>query len=149
MGNIWSHFSPEFVISCSLFPFNERGMSVYEFSLPASLRTPFRLGVLVYGAIIIWASLRPSTTSGDIPHFDKLMHLLVYGFLAYGISLAWPKLSKVKLLLGCIVLGGGLEIAQGMMGSGRTTSLFDGLANSFGTVLGMLAATVIAARFNK
>jgi len=107
-------------------------MSVYEFSLPASLRTPFRLGVLVYGAIIIWASLRPSTTSGDIPHFDKLMHLLVYGFLAYGISLAWPKLSKVKLLLGCIVLG-----------------LFDGLANSFGTVLGMLAATVIAARFNK
>lgn len=74
---------------------------------------------------------------------DKLLHFLVYGFLSGGLILAWPQLSKQRVIVGCIALGVALEFGQGLMRAGRTASLWDGLANSLGAVLGVYAVTVL------
>lgn len=147
MGVIRSHFSPEFVISCSFFSVNGRGMSAHEFFLPVSLRLPLRLGVAGYGLFIVWASLRPAGTGGAIPHLDKLMHLGVYACLAIGIALAWPKISKMKIFWTCVVFGALMELGQGFIGFGRVASLFDGFANSLGAALGVYIASFIVVKF--
>lgn len=118
-------------------------MSAYEFSLPASLRVPLRFGVAAYGLFIVWASLRPAGTGGAIPHLDKLFHLLVYALLAASFVLAWPKLPKLRIFWGCVFFGAVMELAQGLIGSGRTASLWDGAANSLGAALGVYAALLI------
>jgi len=122
-------------------------MSAYEFFLPVSLRLPLRIGVGAYGLFIVWASLRPTGTGGAIPHFDKVLHLLVYACLAFGVMLAWPKLSKMKVFWACAAFGGLMEVAQGVIGLGRTASLMDGLANSLGAALGVYIASLIMAKF--
>ena len=122
-------------------------MSAYEFFLPASLRVPLRFGVGLYSMFIVWASLRSTGTGGSIPHFDKVLHLLVYAVLACGVLLAWPKLSKMKVFLLCAAFGGVMELAQGFTGIGRTASLMDGLANSLGAALGVYIAALLMRKF--
>lgn len=85
----------------------------------------------------MWQSLVPAGTGGAIPHMDKLLHGIVYALLAMGVSVAWPRLSKIYILIGCMALGAVLEVVQGIMALGRTASVWDGLANSVGTVLGL------------
>jgi len=149
VGNIRSHFSPEFVISCSLFPVKGTNMSVYEFFLPASLRGAFRFGVGAYCLFIVWATLRPSGTGEVIPHLDKVLHMLVYALLAASIALGWPKLSKFRIFWGCVFFGAAMEIAQGLIGSGRTVSLWDGMANSLGAALGVYTVVLTASLFTR
>ena len=122
-------------------------MSAHEFFLPVSLRMPLRIGVGAYSLFITWASLRSAGTGGAIPHMDKVLHLLVYACLAFGIALAWPKLSKMKVFWGCVAFGGIMELAQGFTGIGRTASLMDGLANSLGAALGVYIASLVMAKF--
>lgn len=122
-------------------------MSAYEFFLPSSFRVPLRLGVGLYSLFIVWVSLRPAGTGGSIPHLDKILHLFVYAILAFGIALAWPNLSKIKVFLICFVFGGVMEMSQGLIGVGRTASLLDGLANSLGAALGVYLASLFMAKF--
>lgn len=147
MGIIRSHFSPEFVISCSPFFVIEKRMSAHEFFFPASFRIPLRFGVGGYSLFVVWASLRPAGTGGAIPHMDKVLHLLVYAILALGMAVAWPKLSKFKIFWTCVVFGGVMELAQGFIGTGRTASFFDGLANSLGVALGVYIASIMSVKF--
>ena len=122
-------------------------MSAYEFFLPASFRAPLRFGVGVYSLFIVWASLRPAGTGDAIPHLDKILHLLVYAVLALGMALAWPKLSQIKVFWTCVVFGGVMELAQGFIGTGRTASLLDGLANSLGVAIGVYIASLMLVKF--
>ncbi len=121
-------------------------MSAYEFFLPASIRGPLRFGVGAYSVFIVWASLRPAGTGGAIPHLDKVLHLIVYALLALAISLAWPKISKLKVFWGCAAFGGLMEFGQALFGIGRTASFFDGLANSLGAALGVYLASLVMAK---
>lgn len=102
-----------------------------------------RIAMGAYTVFLIWVSLRPSGTGGAIPHLDKVLHLIVYAILAGGVSIAWPKLSKFRVFWSCVIFGAAMEIAQGLMGSGRTASFWDGLANSLGAVLGIYAAILV------
>lgn len=124
-------------------------MSAYELSLPVSLRLPLRVSLWGYSLFIIWASLRPSGSGGTIHHLDKFMHMLVYAGLAFGMAAAWPKLSKAKVFWACVVFGGIMELAQGVIGLGRTASLYDALANSVGTALGLSLAYWIVVKFER
>ena len=121
-------------------------MSAYEFYLPASLRSSLRFGVGVYGLFIVWASLRSAGPGGAIPHLDKFLHMLVYAIFAFGVVLAWPKLSKFKVFWACAAFGGIMELAQGILDTGRTASLWDGLANSIGAALGVYIAVFLMAK---
>lgn len=122
-------------------------MTVHEFFLPASW--PLRLGVGAYSVFVVWASLRPAGTGGAIPHLDKVLHLVVYALLGVGLALAWPKLSKFRLFWGCVFFGVAMELAQGMMGSGRTASFWDGVANSLGAAIGLYAVFLLSRLFAK
>jgi len=115
-------------MSCSLLFVNVQKMSASEFSLPASLRYSLQFCVGAYTLFIVWASLRPAGT------------VLVYAALAFGVSLAWPRLPKIRVFWLCALFGAALEVAQGLLTAGRTASGWDAVANSFGTALGVLVA---------
>jgi len=122
-------------------------MSAHAPSLPASLLRALRVAVCVYLVFIVWQSLIPAGTGGTIPHLDKVVHGIVYALLAAGMTVAWPRLSKKSILIGCITVGVVLEIAQGVMSLGRTASVWDGLANGIGVVLGIGLAILLTQKF--
>jgi hypothetical protein len=77
---------------------------------------------------------------GSVPNFgmsDKLEHMIAYGGLAlcYG-GLMMPR-RYVYLGLALLALGGGIEIAQGLMGWGRNADWRDFYADALGTALGL------------
>ena len=87
--------------------------------------------------IVVVASLVPA---GDLPHLgltDKLEHMIAYGGLAlwFGGLLAPRRYWRLGLAL--LALGGGIEIAQGLMGLGREADWRDFYADALGAALGL------------
>jgi len=136
VGNIRPYFSPKAVISCSSFQY-------IEFQRPLQILTPF------YIVFIIWASLQSSTGGVKIPHLDKVLHIGVYGLLAMIISLAWPKISKVKIWAACLVFGGLMELAQGSLTSGRMPSVWDFTANGAGALAALIVVVFLNQKFTR
>lgn len=102
----------------------------------------FRRFWLLLGVLLVLATLylclRPA--GGDppaFPHLDKLQHFAAYLLLTgwFGALLdrsRYPWLALAMLMLGC-----GIELAQGAMELGRTADLADVLANSMGVAAGI------------
>lgn len=93
-------------------------------------------------AVVVWGELLPS---GDGPQiWDKLLHFTAYFGLA-GIATVALGGGRRALwaMLGLIVLGGVLEIVQGM--TGRDMSVWDEVANTIGAVSGFIAARIYLA----
>lgn len=149
VGNIRSYFSPKVVISCSSFLYNEKDMAASETFLPASFTKPLRFFVPLYCLFITSASLWRTTSSAAFLHLDKFLHAGVYGLLAMTVSLAWPQLAKIKIWLGCLLFGGFIEIAQGILTAGRTPSFWDFLANGIGAFMALVLITVLNQKFTK
>ncbi len=114
-------------------------MSASESILPASLRKPLRFFMPLYCLFIVWVSLLPSSQENSIPHLDKILHAGVYGLLAFGLSLTWQNVSKVKIWMACLLYGGVMEIAQGSLTLTRTPSLLDFIANGVGAATALYA----------
>jgi VanZ family protein len=90
--------------------------------------------------LVIVSSLVPSH---DLPHVyisDKLEHFCAYFGLAvwFGGLLDLRRYFALAVLL--LALGGGIEIAQGMMGLGREADWADFGADAVGVATGMLLA---------
>ena len=99
-------------------------------------------------AIILWLTLAPHPT-GDInlplfPGADKIVHVVMFGFLALMVLLEtmkhrkWEPLSLVTvgvIAFICAIFGIGIEIAQRAMGLGRSFETLDILADSAGAML--------------
>lgn len=89
-------------------------------------------------ALVIWGELTPSQPS-PFHLWDKILHFGAYASLAGLASLAVghrrPALAAVA---GLIVLGGAMEIIQGMVG--RDMSIWDEAANSLGAGTGAAVA---------
>jgi len=149
VGNIRPYFSPRVVISCSSFLYSGKVMTASETFLPASFCKALRFFVPLYVMFIAWASLRSSTGSSSIPHFDKILHIGVYGLLAMAISLAWPRISKIKIWAACLLYGGVLEIAQGTLSFGRTPSVGDFTANGLGALAALLLVSLLNQKFTR
>ena len=137
------YFSPKVVISYSSFVFSSQNMSASESFLPVSIVKSLRVFVPLFCLFILSASLITSPSNMPQNHFDKVMHLGVYGLLAFVTSLAWPRLSKLKIGLACLSYGGILEIAQGALSTGRVASFWDFVANGVGAVIALLFVVVI------
>lgn len=93
--------------------------------------------------LLVWFSLTPGTEAETgFPHADKLMHLAAYFafvLLCLPLPLPWPALRGGAFVLPIILFGALLEIGQALVPL-RHPSLWDGLANSLGALLGGLAA---------
>lgn len=87
--------------------------------------------------VVVVSSLVPPR---DLPRTglnDKAEHIIAYGGLAlcFGGLIAPRRYLLLGLLL--LALGGGVEIAQGLMGLGRTADWHDFYADALGATLGL------------
>ena len=98
-------------------------------------------------ALILWLTLAPHPTGDlDLPLFpgaDKVVHAVMFGFLAFVVLLEtmkhrhWtvlslPLVGLIALL--CALFGIGIEVAQRLMGLGRSFEVLDILADTGGAV---------------
>jgi VanZ family protein len=87
--------------------------------------------------IVIVSSLVPAH---DLPHWrvsDKFEHLIAYTSLAIWFGGLLPPRRYWQLGLALLVLGGGIEIAQGLMGLGREADWRDFYADALGAAFGL------------
>lgn len=98
-------------------------------------------------ALILWLTLAPHPTGDmEIPLFpgaDKLVHMIMFGFLTFIALLETMKQRKWTILplatIGVIsiivaLMGIGIEILQRVMGLGRSFEILDILADTAGAI---------------
>lgn len=68
-------------------------------------------------------------------NIDKILHILAYGALTFGMIFALPKRSLVAIFVAAFIYGGFIEFLQGTLGQGRTMSVWDALANGMGSLI--------------
>jgi len=116
---------------------------IYQ-SFSPGLRLVFGiLAFLLAGAILV-ISLSPAQPSLAATHMDKVGHVTAYLLLG---GLTLPALSHLRPLVVwvCLVLfGGAIELFQGLMNTGRSADLLDGVANGFGALLAILFWAVLS-----
>ncbi len=89
-------------------------------------------------AVVVVASLLPASELPQAPGGDKLHHFLTYFALAAAavqLYARWPSLLGAGL--GLVLLGIGLEYAQGALTDSRTADRWDALANTLGVIAGL------------
>jgi len=102
------------------------------------------LALIIWSLLIAVFSLIPLQSSGPeiIPHQDKLIHLICYAVLAYLALMAFGQKGGqsiyLKLIVGCIIYGIVIEIAQALLNTGRYFDYFDIIANIIGSLTGSL-----------
>lgn len=89
-------------------------------------------------ALVVVLSLLPTGVPAGFEGGDKLQHLLAYMVLGFWFAVLYPRQRRLSLL-GLILLGAALEVAQGLVPA-RMASPFDGLADALGVVLGIWLA---------
>ena len=94
-------------------------------------------------AVVIAVCLMPPPPLPPLPdNSDKVEHLLAYFVLAACVvQLFASRRALLAAAVGLVVLGIGIEIAQGLLTTTRAADPRDAVANTLGVVLGM--ATVL------
>lgn len=100
---------------------------------------PFRIAFLLYGLLVIWASLRTGGGPQPIEHFDKIMHLVFYGVFTL-IAAGCTRNKKTFIGLSLFIIGYGslMEYCQSFVPS-RFMSIADIIANTSGVFIVVLA----------
>ncbi len=90
-------------------------------------------------AAVVVLSLTPAPDMPDFPSGgDKIEHFLAYGLLAAGavqLYARWTSLFSVGIAL--VLMGIGLEYAQGALTTDRMMDRWDALANTIGVIAGL------------
>lgn len=89
-------------------------------------------------AVVVVLSLAPPPPMPPVQSGDKLGHLVAYFVLAAGavqLYARWPSLLGAGI--GLVLLGIGLEYAQGALTETRQMERADALANTLGVVAGL------------
>lgn len=95
------------------------------------------LWCLAIAAVVVF-SIMPAPDLPDAPGSDKLHHFLAYFVLAASavqLFARWPALLGAGL--GLVLLGIGLEYAQGALTGTRHADRMDALANTLGVIAGL------------
>jgi VanZ family protein len=97
----------------------------------------YLLGLLLVLAVL-YSSLVPISDLPPIGFNDKLEHGTAYVLMMLWFGGLLPLRLYGWLVAGLLVLGGGIEIAQGVMALGRTADWHDFLADTGGVAVGLL-----------
>ncbi len=104
---------------------------------------PIRLFLFVAACLVIlYLSLAPTTAIPQVTLWDKVEHATAY----FGLSVlgVWAFHERVRRVVIGLILGGiGVEIAQATMGWGRDGDPLDALANTVGVAAGTGLALLI------
>ena len=104
---------------------------------PRSIQRGF-LALSIGLAIVIAAkSLSPAMPSFTISNGDKIIHISAYFCLSVTTFPALRRLPILLVLVGIFCFGGLIELAQGLLDSGRTADILDALANGSGATLAL------------
>jgi len=106
---------------------------------------PLRLPALWLGlwlllvAAVVVLSLGAPPPGPDVPASDKWQHLVVYAALsAAAVQVFRPGAAVLGAAALLVLLGIGLEVAQGTLTTDRVMDWRDAVANAAGVVLGLL-----------
>jgi len=89
--------------------------------------------------VTVWvASLVPTHDLPSVNVNDKVEHFVAYAALALWFGGLTEPRSYYRLSLWLLVMGGGIEIAQGLMDIGRQAEWKDFFAGAVGVAVGML-----------
>jgi VanZ family protein len=90
-------------------------------------------------AAVVALSLGPAPDLGDLPSgIDKVEHFLAYGALAGGAVQLYPRWrSLLSVGVALVLMGIGLEYAQGALTTYRIMDRADALANTLGVIAGL------------
>jgi len=104
---------------------------------PPYVLTMFKVLSVIFGGVIIYASLMSVGPGASVPNLDKAMHALAYAALTGSLRLGWPVIWGGFIIIGAGALGVGLEFGQAMLAQGRVASLADAIANMFGVCIAL------------
>lgn len=103
------------------------------------------LGLAVLLATIIFVqSVTPVLTSLSISNMDKVIHVLAYLVLGAVTLPALPRLKPLMVWLGLCGFGASIELAQGLMSTGRSADILDGIANAGGAFLAVMCWRILS-----
>jgi VanZ family protein len=120
-------------------------------ALLPTLRYPrawFGAGLLIATAITV-TSLLPARDLPALGISDKVEHAVAYALLAFWFASVMARRDFLYLVLALLAFGGGIEIAQGLMGLGREADLLDLAADGVGIVAGVVLAATPLGRWAK
>ncbi len=90
---------------------------------------------LLLAVVILVKSLIPALPGLSINNGDKYVHVLAYLVLGAAVLPACPRIRPVLVWLGVAGFGAGVEIMQGLLDTGRSADIYDGIANALGALL--------------
>jgi VanZ family protein len=104
---------------------------------------------LAYGAAVLFLPAAAGVLGGELgpsagePHiWDKAVHFTAYFVMSWlAVAALKSRATALWAMLGLIVMGGALEIIQGLIG--RDCDIHDEIANSLGVLAGGLVAWII------
>jgi hypothetical protein len=90
-------------------------------------------------ALVVVLSLMPAPDLGELPSgSDKVEHFLVYAALAAGAVQLYPRWSSLLSVgVALVLMGIGLEYAQGALTEDRIMDRMDAFANTLGVIAGL------------
>ena len=114
--------------------------------------------IIVFAIIAIPGSSIPRTSLFEIPHFDKLIHfvmfailsmLLGFGFFNQQQNSIYFRKRYTFVLVFCVIYGGATEIIQHLFVAGRSGELWDFAANTAGSFAGILLFSMLSGKPGK
>jgi VanZ family protein len=108
--------------------------------------------LVITGLSLLPAGSIPLLKSGLIPHFDKVVHFMMYAGFSFLLFFTWPehfsgRARQFLPLLYIFTWGTLMEIFQALGGYGRHFSYLDIVANTLGFFPGWVAWTWISKMF--
>ncbi len=100
------------------------------------------LGWLLLCGVAV-GSLVPAVPAAAAQISDKLMHFLAYAVLAFVFIGAYGRHRWPFFVIGLLLLGAAIELAQGLLVASRASEWLDLAANSAGVATGTLVALAI------
>ena len=98
----------------------------------------FRIALVVYALLVLWASLKTGGGPKPIEHFDKVMHFVFYGaFTIIAAACTQHKKTFINLCIAIACYGALMEFFQSFVPS-RFMSLADIVANTSGIIIAAL-----------
>lgn len=118
---------------------------------------------LLWAAIILGLCILPAEVLEpvdllNLDYADKFAHLVVFAVLAllfghgmrrYKGTMSLCSKTALYIFLGCSAYGGLIELVQGAFIENRVADVFDFVADTLGSGLGIVFAKLLENRFNK
>ena len=95
------------------------------------LRGVGRAATVAYMALILCLALAPAPDGPQIPHLDKLIHMVLWGAMAGLFLVGWPGRARWALIV-CALHGAATEVMQGTLVLGRSAEWLDWVADVIG-----------------